>query len=52
MNAVSKMVTLFDPFGNDFPKPVRDTVKTFFDRDPSDPSYRWRHSRLARLARD
>ena len=35
MNAVSKMVTLFDPFGNDFPKPVRDTVKTFFDRDPS-----------------
>ena len=31
MNAVSKMVTLFEPFGNDFPKPVRDTVKTFFD---------------------
>ena len=31
MNAVSKMATLFDPFGNSFPAPVRDTVKTFFD---------------------
>ena len=35
MNAVSKMVTVFDPFANGFPAPVRDTVKTFFDRDPS-----------------
>ena len=35
MNAVSKMVTLFDPFGNGFPTPVRDTIKTFFDKDSS-----------------
>ena len=35
MNAVSKMVTLFDPFGNGFPTPVKGTVKTFFDRDSS-----------------
>ena len=35
MNAVSKMATLFDPFGSGFPAPVRDTVETFFDEDPS-----------------
>ena len=35
VNAVSKMVTLFDPFGNGFPTPMRDTVETFFDRDSS-----------------
>ena len=35
MNAVPKTVTLFDPFGKGFPTPVRDTVKTFFDRDSS-----------------
>ncbi len=35
MNAASKMVTLFDPFGNGFPTPMRNTVKTFFDKGPS-----------------
>ena len=35
MNAVSKMATLFDPFGSGFPAPVKDTVETFFDKDPS-----------------
>ena len=32
-NAVSKMVTLFDPFGNGFPESVTNTVKTFFDKE-------------------
>ena len=33
-NAVSKMVTLFDPFGNGFPTSIQNTVQTFFDKDP------------------
>ena len=33
MNAVSKMVTLFDPFGNGFPKSMAYTVKAFLDKD-------------------
>ena len=36
MNAVPKMVTPFDRFCNGFPAPVKDTVTTFFDRDPSE----------------
>ena len=35
MNAVSKMVILFDPFGNGFSAPVTNTVNTFLDKDPS-----------------
>ena len=35
INAVCKMVMLFDPFGNGFSAPVRNTVKPFFDKDPS-----------------
>ena len=35
VNAVSKMVTLFNPFGSGFPASVKDLVETFFDKDPS-----------------
>ena len=35
MNAVFKMATLFDPFSSGFPAPVRDTIETLFDKNPS-----------------
>ena len=51
MNAVSKMVTLFDPFGNGFPTPVRDTVKTFFDKTPLGVGHTERGHKNCRLTR-